>query len=310
MVAKKLILYRNFLRSNLQGNFVGCLWMLMATLLFTIMIALIKHVGQTLNVFQIIFVRQFIMVLIIAPTIFRHMPNSLRTQFPGLHTLRVILASIAMLAGFYAVIHLPIAEATAIGFSRSFFITILAIFVLNEFVGIHRWGATIIGFIGVIIILRPTGEDALNIYGLLAVLGASAAGGVMITIRKLAQHESATTILTYQAIFVGLIMAIPTIWLWKTPNSIEFLLLIAIGIVSWAAQMCNIKAQQFGEAAVLASLDYLRLIYAGIIGWLIFSEIPDTAMLIGTTVIVLATIYTMIREIKKRKTITTINTNE
>ena len=156
-----------------------------------------------------------------------------------------------------------------------------------------------IGFLGIIIILRPTGEGALTIYGMLAVLSSAFAAGVMITIRKLARHDRPSTILTYQALFVGLVMMVPAIWFWKTPDGLDILLLICLGVVSSVGQFCNIKAQQNGEAAVLATMDYVRLLYAGIIGWLIFAEIPDGTALAGASLIVIAAIYTMHRELKK-----------
>lgn len=282
--------------SGLQGNLVGCLWMLLASLLFTIMISLIKELGQNLHPTQIIFIRQMIMMIVAAPLLIRTLPGSLRTDYPGLHTLRIVLASAAMITGFTAVIHLPIAEATAIGFSRSFFITLLAIFFLGEIVGRHRWAATIVGFIGVIVILRPTGEGALTFYGLLSVFAAGCAAAVVVTVRKLSQHESATTILVYQATFVGLIMLGPAIWFWKTPNWTEAALLLATGLVSWGGQMCNIKAQQNGEANLLASLDFMRLLYAGVIGWFFFYETPDFFTLAGSVIIVGAALYTIRRE--------------
>ncbi len=281
---------------GLRGNIVGCLWVLLAGLLFTIMLSLIKELGETLHATQIIFIRQMIMMLVAAPILVRTLPGSLRTSYPGLHTLRVVLASIAMITGFTAVIHLPIAEATAIGFSRSFFITVLAIFFLGEVVGRHRWAATVVGFIGVIIILRPTGEGALTFYGLLSVFAAACAAAVVVTVRKLSQHETATTILVYQATFVGLIMLGPAIWFWRTPTWTEAGLLFATGLVSWAGQMSNIKAQQNGEANLLASLDFIRLLYAGIIGWFFFAETPDFFTLAGSAVIVCAALYTMHRE--------------
>ncbi|MEP3277346.1 MAG: DMT family transporter [Stappiaceae bacterium] len=284
-----------------QGSLVGCLWTILASLLFTVMVALIKELGQNLHVAQIIFIRQMIMMLVAAPILFHSLPHSLHTNYPGLHALRIILASTAMLAGFTAVVHLPIAEATAIGFSRSFFITLLAIFFLGEVVGKHRWAATIIGFIGIIIILRPTGEGALTYYGLLSVLAAACAAAVTITVRKLGQHESATTILSYQATFVGLVMLGPTIWYWTTPTFMEVGLLLATGLVSWAGQMSNIKAQQNGEANVLASLDYIRLLFAGFIGWYFFSEVLDIPTLIGSAIIICAALYTLRREARLRR---------
>ena len=119
---------------------------------------------------------------------------------------------------------------------------------------------------------------------------------VMIILRILARIDRPTTILTYQALFVGLIMLPPAIWFWKTPSLDEFILMIAIGIISWAAQMCNIQAFRAGEATAIASIDYSRLLYSTIIGYFFFAELPDTATWIGAAIIIGAAVYTARRE--------------
>ena len=288
--------------SGLPANTVGALWILLAAFLFSIMSMLIKMVGVHLSVFQILLVRQFVMVLIVAPKIIRGLPTSLATKRPGLQAARIVFATTAMLCGFTAIIELPLADATALGFSKTFFITIFAILFLGETVGVHRWGATIIGFVGVLLMLRPDGEGFIEFYALLAIFGAAAAGMVMVILRVLTKTDSPTTILTYQASFVGLIMAIPAIYTWQSPTPMEWALLVMIGIVSWAAQMSNIKAFRSGEATAIASLDYTRLLYAAVIGVLVFSQWPSAETLIGAAIIIGASMYTVRREaIRGRK---------
>ncbi len=108
-------------------------------------------------------------------------------------------ALVAMLCGFTAVIHMPLADATAIFFAKSFFVTIFAVFILAETVGVYRWGAVLIGFVGVLIMLQP-GTDNFSIYGLYSLVGAAGAAGVMILLRLLSQSDSADTIMTYGAL--------------------------------------------------------------------------------------------------------------
>jgi len=287
------------LTENLPSNTIGALWILIAAFLFSIMVTLIKFLGKDLTVFQILVVRQAIMLCIVAPKILSGLPTSLATKRPGLQLTRIVFATTAMLCGFTAVIELPLADATAISFSKTFFITIFAIWLLGEKVGIHRWGATIVGFLGVVLMLRPDGEGLVDPYAMLAIAGAACAGMVMIVVRILTRTDAPVTILTYQAFGVGLLMLIPAILTWQAPTLEQWGLLLAIGIISWAAQMANIRAFKAGEATAIASLDYTRLLYATIFGALVFSQWPRVETLIGAVVIIAASIYTVRREARR-----------
>lgn len=279
----------------LPGNVRGGLWLLFAGLFFVIMTGLIKEVGRTIPVVEILLVRQIVMGITVAPAIARSFPNSLKTSNLRWHLLRVAGALTAMICGFTAVVHIPLADATAIGFAKSFFVTIFAILLLKEAVGFRRWSAVAVGFLGVLVMVGPSGGPA-DFYGFLAVIGAAAAGLVMVVIRRLSQEDSPLTILTYQAVFVGLAIAPFAIWSWVWPSPYEWLLMVAIGIVSVIGQTGNIRGFRAGEAAAIAPLDYSRLIYATIIGAVMFAEWPSTRTLIGAAIIFAASLYTMRRE--------------
>ena len=286
----------------LPGNVKGGLTLLLAAGGFATMVMLIKYVGQTLPVTEILLVRQTIMTLIVLPAIINHFPGCLRTKRLDLQFTRVFFALIAMLFGFYAVVRLPLADAVAIGFAKSFFVTIFAIWVLNEVVGIRRWSAVLVGFVGVIVMIRP-GTSGFDPVSVLALISAAAAGLVMVIIRKLSETDQPITTLSYQAILVGICVAGPAIYYWQPPTAFEWVLLIAIGVVSYGAQILNIYAYTWGEASVLASLDYMRLIYATFLGWLVFDTLPGPYTWIGSAVIVLASIYTVYRERARKVTL-------
>ena len=273
----------------------GAATLMIAAFGFALMISLIKLAGARLPVVQILFVRQLGMVAMLLPALASHFPDALRTARPGLQATRVALALVAMMCGFTAVVHMPLADATALGFAKSFFVTIFAVAVLGERVGVHRWTAVALGFAGVLVMMRP-GSDGFTVYAVLAVVGAAAAGAVMVVIRLLTRTESGTTILAYQAIGVGVVMAAPAIAWWVAPTPREWLLLGAIGVVSYFAQKLNILAYRWGEASMLASLDYVRLLYATVLGFWLFDALPGTATWVGAGIIVLASIYTVYRE--------------
>jgi len=281
-------------------NVKGALILMFAAFGFALMVALIKWAGQRLPVTQILLVRQVGMTLMLAPFLATNFPESLKTNHLPLQLARIALALIAMLAGFTAVVNMPLADATSIAFAKSFFVTIFAVFILKETVGWYRWSAVFVGFIGVLIMVRP-GTEGFSMYGVLAITGAAAAGLVMVIIRKLTRIDAPATILAYQAIGVGLIMVIPAIIQWVPPTPTEWMLLAGIGVVSYFAQKANILAYTYGEASLLASLDYIRLLYATLFGWLLFSELPGSSTITGAAIIIVASVYTVYRERQRKQ---------
>jgi drug/metabolite transporter (DMT)-like permease len=285
---------------RLPDNLKGIVFLMLASFVFAIMALLIKLLGQRLHITQILLVRQLGMVIMVAPALLRELPGSLRSQLPWLQVLRTACALVAMLCGFTAVIHLPLAEATAIFFAKSFFVTIFAVIFLREIVGIYRWGAVLIGFIGVMIMLQP-GTAEFSIYGLASLVGAAGAAGVMILLRLLSRSDSPVTIMSYGALGVGLVMIWPGIHYWQSPDSTEWALLVAVGVVSYFGQKCNIFAYKHGEASLLASLDYVRLLWATLFGFLVFEQFPGLPTWIGATIVIAAAVFTIYRETRRQR---------
>jgi len=288
-----------------DGNVRGGLWILVAACMFSITVAIIKIIGERISIFEILFFRQLGMTLLALPVVIRGLPGSLVTKRFDLQVLRVIFATLAMTLGFSAFIHLPLSEATAIGFSKSMFITILAIVFLKERVGIRRWMAVIVGFIGVLIMITPKegwiAFSGFNIWSLAALGGAAAAGLVMVIIRKLTKVDQPITILSYQAVLVGVLMAAPTFYYWVTPTLEEWFLVSVLSLFSVLAQACNIQAYKAGEATAISSIDYSRLIYAAILGWFLFAEVHKLNPVVGAAINISASLYTLNREARRGK---------
>jgi len=211
---------------------------------------------------------------------------------------------VAMLFGFTAIIHMPLADATAIFFAKSFFVTVFAVLFLAETVGVYRWSAVLIGFVGVMIMLQP-GTDNFSIYGLASLAGAAGAAAVMILLRLLSRSDSTDTIMTYGALGVGLVMIIPGIYFWQQATASEWLLLTAVAVVSYFGQKCNIFAYKHGEASLLASLDYVRLLWATLFGFLIFDQLPGMSTWVGAVIVVAAAIFTIYREMRRKSGLST-----
>ncbi len=265
------------------------------------MALLIKLVGAGIHVTQVIFVRQLCIILIMLPQLSKGFPESVKTKQPLLHLARISVALVAMLCGFTAVIHMPLADATAIGFAKSLFVTIFAIILLKESVGIRRWSATLVGFGGVLIMLQP-GSNGFSIYGVYAAVAAVAAGLVMVLIRIMSRKDPPSTILIYQGVGVALVLAIPAFINWRPPTPAEWLLLLGIGITGYLSQLCNVYAYKYGEASLLAPLEYTRILYATVIGLIVFGDLPGVSTVVGATIVVLASAYTIHREQQLKRT--------
>ncbi|PCI04362.1 MAG: hypothetical protein COB78_08570 [Hyphomicrobiales bacterium] len=287
----------------LPGNLKGASALMLAAIGFTCMTLLIKLTGSHLHVTQILLVRQVVMIGIVAPAIFRDFPGSLRSNHVGLQFVRLGFATFAMLMGFTAVINLPLADATAIGFAKSFFVTIFAVLILKEVVGLRRWMAVGVGFLGVMFMVQP-GTDGFSIYALYSLCGAASAGVVMVLIRLLTRTEKPVTIMSYHALGIGAAMLVPGIYFWQWPTQTEWIMLGIMGFVTSLSQITNIHAYKWGEASVMASLDYTRLLYATIVGYLIFGDLPGPYTWIGAAVIITASIYTIGREAKLKRNLT------
>ena len=284
---------------ELPANVRGSLWVALAVSLFSMMMMFIKLLGERLPVVEILFFRQLVMLVILAPTLARNFPDALKTGRPFLHGFRVAGALVAMLAGFTALVHLPLANATAISFAKALFVTMLATLLLREVVGAGRWGATAVGFVGVVIVVQPSAEGV-NGYALLALLSALAVACVQISLRVLTRTESSVTILAYQAIAIAALLAPAAVWWWVTPTLVEWLMLIGVGVFATLGQWCNVQGFRAGEAAAIAPMDYTRILFASVIGFFVFHEIPGLATFAGAALIVAATLYTLRRNAHPR----------
>lgn len=278
-----------------SGNMRGSVLMGGAILIFGLMIACIKEIGSSLPLPQIIVIRQVFITVMLLPLFLPNLRTTLHTKHLGLQITRGLLSLMAMLCGFTAIIYIPLADATALGFSKVLFVTIAAVWILKEKVGPRRWLATFCGFLGVLIILAPGGAEPISSYYLLAVLGALFGAGINVTIRMLSSSERTETILLYQALvlFTGLI--IPTVIWWTPPTLEQWGLLTIIGVSGTAAQFLVTRAYQIGEASALAPLDFTRLLIAVITGFAFFGEIPDWRTMLGAMIVVGATLYTIRR---------------
>ncbi len=281
----------------------AALWLLVSATLFTFTGVLVKSLGQTLHPFEISFFRGLVALAVILPIFWRTggIRKGMQTQIPLLQLTRGVVGSLAMFLGFYAIVVLPLAEAQAISFSRNLFLVPLAAFILSEAVGPRRALAAMVGFVGVLIMLRPGfgAGDA----GLVLSLGAAAALGhaflvalATVLVNIASRYDGPVTLMFYTNTVSVTLIAIPTFFVWQTPTWNEFFMLVAMGILATISHNCFIRAFALGEASVIAPVDYSRLIFAALAGWLIFSDVPDIYTIIGALIIVGSSFYIVRRE--------------
>lgn len=281
---------------GLPANLRGALWMVVAAMLLTVMGALVKYLGRELHSFQIVFFRCLIGFVCMLPFIAHAGIRSLATRRPGMHALRTAMGISAMFCVFYAFSHMPFAEAMAIIFSRPLFSVTLAVLLLGETVGWHRTAAAVVGFLGVVMMVKP-GTAAFDPVSLVAVTAAMLGGFIAIVIKKLSRTETTTTIVMWFAVGGTIISFVPMLVVWSAPTLAQWGLLFLVGVLGAAGQTSLTRAFSTGETSFVTPFDYMRLVFAALIGLLIFREIPDTWAIIGAVVIVSSGYYVARREL-------------
>ncbi|MEP3049402.1 MAG: DMT family transporter [Roseibium sp.] len=282
-------------------NIQGALWALLATGLFAVVAAMAKVAVTEYHVLQILFFRQIVVFLSSLPSIARSFPQSLKTQHPGIHAVRLMGAFVALSTSIWAVAVLPLTTAITLAFAQVFFVALLAMWFLKEPVGLYRIGAVVVGFIGVIVVMRPGVDGFINLYALIPLAGAMGAACAVISVRKLSQTESTATLLVYQAVFVGMLACVPLLWLWVTPDLSGLLFLLAMGVLATIGQWVGVKALRLGEASVIGNIQYTQLIYATVLGYALFGEIPDAYTLIGAAIIIGSALFIIHREAVRKR---------
>ena len=248
------------------------------------------------HVLQILFFRQVAVFLSALPDIVRTFPDGLKTQRPGLHAARLIGAFTALSCGIWAVAVLSLTTATTLAFSQVFFVAILALVFLKEPVGPNRIGAVIVGFIGVVVVMRPGVDGLIDVYAVIPLLGAVGAGVAVTVVRKLSQTETTATLLAYQSVFVGVLAGVHLVWLWVMPDLFGWLFLFAMGILATVGQWVGVRALRLAEASVVGNMEYSKLIYSAFLGYVLFAEVPNLNTILGACIIIGSSVYIFRRE--------------
>ena len=276
-------------------------YMAIAAVLFVLMHTIIRGMAGELHPFEIAFFRAFLGIFVLAPVVIQDRGASLRTSKLKLHALRGVLNAGAMLCFFYGLSITPLAQVTALGFSAPLFATVLAVFILGEVVRVRRWTAIVIGFIGTLIILRP-GVIDVGIGPVLIVLSSAIWSVALMVIKVMTRTESSVTISLYASIFLSPIILAAAFPFWEWPSLEQFARMFVLATFGTIAQTLMNQSLKLADTSVVLPVDFTKLIWASILGFLVFGEIPDVYTWVGGLLIFASTTYIAIRESRLKGT--------
>ena len=293
----------------LSKNQLGFLYMFLSICGFSLMDVIVKW-SVDYPIGQILFFRGFFGIIFYFFIIPRdRLHNFYQTKRPGLHSLRCIAGLIAIVAIFIALRKLPLATVVSISFAAPIFTTIFSIFLLSERVGVYRWLAVLVGFIGILIITEP-GISELNIYYIFPIIFCLGLSYVAITLRQLSTSEPVWLISLFFSIAITLLSFLTIPFGWVMPSFNHFILLSLIGIFGGVSNLWLSQSYKYSEVSLVTPLKYLTLVFAIIFGYFIWDEIPTIKTLVGAFLVIISTLIIFRREIYKKKDITSKVTND
>ena len=253
--------------------------------------------SQRLDLWQVVFLRSaFLTVFILPPALAR---GGIATARPFAHFGRGVIGLAGFVCMIYAIAHAPLADVTALTFTKQLFMVPLAIVLLGEAVGWRRWGAVLVGFLGVLVMVRP--GDAEFDWALVAALGNGfLTAWVAIMLKRLSRTERPETMVFYFGFFSALLTAIPAGLAWTWPGAWDWAIVIAASLSGTFGQSFTVRGWALGEASVMAPMGYVYLIWVALLGFFIFAEVPTIWTLLGSFVIIAATLYIALRESRAR----------
>lgn len=264
---------------------------LLAVLLFTVMVALVKWLSATFSPMQVGVFRAGCALALVLPVLLAvDGPRALRTTAPSAYVLRGLLGAGAIVTSFYAIAAMPIADWVAISFLVPLFVAALSGPMLGEQVGWRRWVAILAGFAGVLVIVPPTG--AASAFALaVGVASQAMVAMALILIRRMGSRERTTTIVFYYMLSLTLITGLVAPAFWVRPQGSEWLLLAAVGLIGGVAHLLVTAAYRLAPASAIAPFDYTGMLWALLIGWVVWRETPDANLLVGVPLVIASGLY-------------------
>ncbi|MCE6078517.1 EamA family transporter [Agrobacterium vitis] len=275
----------------------GLAWMVLSTILFVCVDAVIKQAGETVHPFEIGFFRNVFGFIFLLPALYRGSFQAMRTSRLHMHFLRGIVGLGATLTFFYALTVVPLVEVISISFAIPIFAVVLAALILRERPSLSQWALIFMGFVGALIIIRP-GYVPLSFGTVIVVISALLNAFVYIIVKRLSRTDSSLSISAWMCVSVGTLSLPFAAYNWTWPTLYEYGLMALIGILATSAQYAIAEAFRNADASAMMPAEFLKLIWAAIIGYIVFSETVSFWVYFGAFVIILAN---MLSAIEKRR---------
>ncbi len=270
----------------------GMLWMIASTASFSAMIIAVRFLSETIPPFEQVLLRSVIGLAITLPTVIGVAGQALKTFRPNrlgrLYAMRAFCTFTGVSAWFFAIAAMPLAEAVALHFTLPVFGLILSALILREHVTHHRWVTVGIGFLGVLIILRP-GIAIFDYMALAVFLSAIGYAGGDICTKMLSRTEPSRLIVLNLNIWLIVFAAIPSAMDWYTPTLADLPMILVMGVTAWAAHMCLAQAMKCADASIVIPMEFIRLPITAFSAYFFFAEVPGIWAMVGAAVIFFGT---------------------
>ena len=267
--------------------FAGALLIVAAEFMFALMGASIRQISTELNNGMVVFARNLVGLLLLASVAAHPGYRDLRTRVPHLHLIRGIAGLAAMYCFFYAIAHMPLANAMLLKLSAPLFMPLVALFWLGERFTWHVPAALAIGFAGVGIVLTPDFATMAPV-AMIALLGGALAAVAKVTVRKLSATEPAARIVFYFSAIGTLISVFPLLWLWQTPTPNQLLWLLLLGLFATAGQILLTRGMACAPAARLGPFAFFSVLFGAVLGWLFWDELLGWPIVAGTLLVLVS----------------------
>ncbi len=280
-----------------------------ASAAFALSAALVKSIGTGIPTIEIVLFRSLVAFAVIVPLLLRHGGwRALKTTRPLSHALRTTYGFLGMVTSFYGYRMLPLAMVTALGFAMPLFLTVLSVPLLGERVGWRRATAILVGFAGVVVMVRPwpdgsghggIGDDPTALGAVaFVVLGVMTWALAMISIRKMGRvGEPNVTIVAWFSLGSAAIAAVGTLPVWVTPDPAQLAALLGVGAISGVAQLLMTEGYRTGETTLVAPFEYSAILYTTLLGMFVWGELPDAWNILGIAIVVASGMYIYRREV-------------
>jgi drug/metabolite transporter (DMT)-like permease len=274
--------------------------MLIAALAASVMHVMVRIASLEISSLQVTFLRSIFAFVVLVPFMIRSGRLKLRTSRPGLHIVRGVLSFLSVAAWYYSLATIPLAEATALSFTTTIFVTAGAALFFGERVGGRRWGAVLVGLLGTLVILRP-GFAIVTLGAILAIVSSVLFAAAMLTVKTLSRTDDNLTIIFYAPLLVAIFSLAPAVPVWVWPSPSIWLLGLAMGLLAAISHYVMTEALRIGEASVTMTADYSRLIWTSLIAYVLFQETPDAWTWAGSALILSSTVFITLNETRRKE---------